>query len=168
MSRRRGRRSGGQALVEFALVLPIFLVMVFGILDMGRAVWALDVANHAAAEGARFAIVHGGSQYTECPVGPQNGAVPGPTGSSSSCPFPSPSKQSIYNAASNAAIGAGPNVIVTACYGDGCQGDADVADNAPGNLVTVRVTVHVQIFSGALLGISDMDVTGAATMTVSN
>ena len=30
------RRSGGQTLVEFALVLPIFLLLLFGLLDAGR------------------------------------------------------------------------------------------------------------------------------------
>lgn len=154
--------------MEFALVLPIFLAMVFGILDMGRAVWALDVANHAAAEGARFAIVHGGAPETDCPVGPLSGAYGGPASGSETCPFPSPSKQSIYNAARAAAIGAGPNVVVEACYGNGCVGNADTADNTPGNTVTVRVKVHVEIFTGALLGVSDFYVTGAATMTVSN
>jgi Flp pilus assembly protein TadG len=69
MRRHSGRRSGGQSLVEFALVLPIFMALIFGILDLGRAVWALDIATHAAAEAARFAIV-GGGPCTACPVGP--------------------------------------------------------------------------------------------------
>jgi Flp pilus assembly protein TadG len=47
----------GQALVEFALVIPIFLLMLFGILDLGRAVYAYSTLNNAAREGARVAVV---------------------------------------------------------------------------------------------------------------
>lgn len=168
MIARRRRRAGGQALVEFALTIPVFLMMIFGILDLGRAVWTLDIANHAAAEAARYAIVHGGAPQTECPVGPLSGAYGEVGGSSESCPYPSPSKQGIYNVATQAAIGAGTAVVVQACYGVGCQGNTDTADNTPGTPVTVTVKVHVSIFTGALLGVNDIDVTGSATMTVSN
>src|SRR5688572_18556354 len=47
----------GQALVEFALVIPIFLLILFGILDLGRAVYAYATLNNAAREGARVAVV---------------------------------------------------------------------------------------------------------------
>jgi hypothetical protein len=47
----------GQALVEFALVIPIFLLVIFGILDLGRAVYAYSTLNNAAREGARVALV---------------------------------------------------------------------------------------------------------------
>ncbi len=168
MSARRRRRSEGQALVEFALTIPIFLLIVFGILDLGRAVWTLDIANHAAAEAARYAIVHGGSPETDCPVGPLSGGYGGSPQGSTACPHPSPSKLSIYDVATKAAIGAGSGVTVEACYGVGCTGNTDTADNSPGNPVTVTVKVHVTIFSGALLGVGDIDVVGSSTMTVNN
>lgn len=57
MSLRRRNRGRGQALVEFALIIPIFLLFVFGILDLGRAVYAYSTLNNAAREGARVAIV---------------------------------------------------------------------------------------------------------------
>ena len=44
-------------MVEFALIIPIFLLFVFGILDLGRAVYAYNTLNNAAREGARVAIV---------------------------------------------------------------------------------------------------------------
>jgi hypothetical protein len=164
MKRRKGR---GQSLVEFALVLPIFLTLIFGILDLGRGVWALDIANHAAAEAARFAIVHGGDPNTACPVGPPASPVPP---ASESCPYPSPSKQMIFDVAKDAAIGAGGPVTVTACYGHVCEGNVDQAGytNARGTPVTVQVTIEVTIFTGALLGVSNVHVTGSATMTVNH
>jgi Flp pilus assembly protein TadG len=60
ISRRRvtGRRARrGQALVEFALVLPIFLLIVFGIVDVGRYVYLTNAFNEAAREGARYGSV---------------------------------------------------------------------------------------------------------------
>lgn len=50
-------RSRGQALVEFALVVPIFVLILVGILDLGRGVYAYNTLNNAAREGSRLAIV---------------------------------------------------------------------------------------------------------------
>lgn len=51
------RRSRGQTLVEFAILLPIFILVLVGIFDAGRAVFAYHTANNAAREGGRQAIV---------------------------------------------------------------------------------------------------------------
>ncbi len=48
----------GQALVEFALVLPIFILVLVAIFDLGRAVFAYNTLTNAAREGARIAIVN--------------------------------------------------------------------------------------------------------------
>ena len=54
----RRRRSGrGQALVEFALVLPLLVLLMLGLFDLGRAVYAFSTVNNAAREGGRLAIV---------------------------------------------------------------------------------------------------------------
>src|SRR5262245_50873139 len=55
--KRRDRRSRGQSLVEFALVVPVFLLILMGILDFGRAVLAYNSLSNAARDGARVAIV---------------------------------------------------------------------------------------------------------------
>lgn len=54
--RRAGNR--GQALVEFALTIPIFLFLIIALFDMGRAVFAYNTLTNAAREGARTAIVN--------------------------------------------------------------------------------------------------------------
>ena len=46
-----------QALVEFALVLPVLLLMILGVLDLGRAVYAQSALVSAARTGARVAVV---------------------------------------------------------------------------------------------------------------
>ena len=51
------RRDRGAAAVEFALVLPVLVVIVFGIIDFGRMLNAKIVLTQAAREGARAAAV---------------------------------------------------------------------------------------------------------------
>src|SRR6476661_5015651 len=62
MNRRRGMGRAGsraQALVEFALVAPLFFLLIFAVIDFGRYVYYVQILNNAAREGARYAIVHG-------------------------------------------------------------------------------------------------------------
>ena len=56
--RRRSTHRRGQALVEFALVIPVFLVLMVALFDLGRAVFAYNTLTNAAREGARIAIVN--------------------------------------------------------------------------------------------------------------
>lgn len=47
----------GAALVELAIILPILLLIVFGIFEFGRAMFIINTLNNAAREGARRAAV---------------------------------------------------------------------------------------------------------------
>lgn len=59
---RRFRRSQrGQSLVEFALVVPVFLVLLFALVDFGRGFQAWIEVTNAAREGARVGSLHGTS-----------------------------------------------------------------------------------------------------------
>jgi hypothetical protein len=71
----RPDRARGQSMVELALVLPIFLLMLFGLVDMGRLVYASTTMSQAAREAARVASVEAywiGSTDPSCnqPGGP--------------------------------------------------------------------------------------------------
>ena len=56
MNRRRG-----QALVEFAMVLPLLLLLLMGLIEFGRA-WNLhQVVTDASREGARHAVLQSGA-----------------------------------------------------------------------------------------------------------
>ena len=44
--------------MEFALVLPLLLLLVFGMLDFGKAYNYWNDATHLTAEGARYAAVN--------------------------------------------------------------------------------------------------------------
>ena len=49
-------RERSQALIEFALISPVLLLLLFGIIDVGRAIFYFDTLGHAAREGARTAV----------------------------------------------------------------------------------------------------------------
>ncbi len=51
------KREGGQSLVEFALVVPMLLILVFGVVDFGLGLRAYISIASATREGARFAVV---------------------------------------------------------------------------------------------------------------
>jgi len=53
---RSKRSQSSQALIEFALISPVLLLLLFGIIDIGRAVFYYDTVNHAAREGARIVV----------------------------------------------------------------------------------------------------------------
>jgi Flp pilus assembly protein TadG len=73
----------GQSLVEFAIIIPMFLVLLFGLLDAGRYVYMRSVLSQAAREGARAAAVEASwlqSTAANCntvggPVCPANAAA---------------------------------------------------------------------------------------------
>jgi len=50
--------SRGQSLVELALTLPVILLMLFGIIELGRAFLIYSEVSNAAREGARYGMVH--------------------------------------------------------------------------------------------------------------
>jgi Flp pilus assembly protein TadG len=53
------REQNGQALVEMALVIPLFLLLLFGVIEMGRIGHAYITISNAAREGARLATIGG-------------------------------------------------------------------------------------------------------------
>jgi hypothetical protein len=56
---RSGPRSRGQALVEFALAIPMFLFIVFGFIDLGRLAYINNALAQGAREGSRWGSVLG-------------------------------------------------------------------------------------------------------------
>lgn len=56
-SLRKPRR--GAAVVEFAIVAPVFILLVFGMIEFGRMVMVQQMLTNASREGARMAVVEG-------------------------------------------------------------------------------------------------------------
>jgi Flp pilus assembly protein TadG len=61
-------RSRGQALVEFALVVPVFILLVAGMIDFGMGLYSYMSIINAARDGARLGA-------TACTVAPCSGPV---------------------------------------------------------------------------------------------
>jgi Flp pilus assembly protein TadG len=53
---RQGER--GSTLVEFAIGATVFLTVMFGVIEFGRALWVHNALSDAARRGARYAVVH--------------------------------------------------------------------------------------------------------------
>ena len=56
----------GSAMIEFALILPVFLLIVFGLFDIGRIVFLKAQLENAVREGARLGMV--AQPYSEADV----------------------------------------------------------------------------------------------------
>jgi Flp pilus assembly protein TadG len=61
------RREGGASIVELALIAPILVMLVMGVLDLGRAYRMQIRLENAAREGAAYAQLH--PNRVDCPDG---------------------------------------------------------------------------------------------------
>lgn len=74
---RAGRRqSRGQVLAEFALVAPILLLVIFGLMEGGYYVFAVTSVSHGTQEGARLAILPATPNVTSVTARVQQRAQP--------------------------------------------------------------------------------------------
>jgi Flp pilus assembly protein TadG len=64
-------REKAQVMLEFALVFPFVLLITYGIIEVGRAVFIYSAVNSSAREGARYGVAagigaNGKVQYADC------------------------------------------------------------------------------------------------------
>ena len=158
----RRPRSRGQSLVEFALVLPILVLIFFGLLDAGRAVFVNNTNAQAAREGARLGAAQAawrGRSGAACaaPVCPASTAV---------------LKSNVVAAVNAMAISMGtiaPGQVVLACETPAGASSTNCASNheQAGNRVRVTVTYAYTPMTpviGQLLG--PISFTAVATSTI--
>jgi TadE-like protein len=100
----------GQSLVEFALLLPLMLLIITGLFDVARAVWQENTLAYAAREGTRYAIVHGSA----------GSPAANPTRMTPTCTDPVICTN-IPDVVRAASVGV-PNITVTVTYPDGYPG----------------------------------------------
>jgi len=128
------------AIVEFALVLPLLLIVLFGILDFGRAINYWIDETHLANEAARWAVVN---------------RNPGPLGSL---------QQSVQQQSDSAELRNGGTSAVPSparvCISFP-NGTANVGDPVQ---ATVSTTYNWLPFLGQKLGLAGTTITGTATM----
>lgn len=165
----RHGKSRGQAMVEFAIIFPVFILLLVGMFDFGRVVWVNNTLATAAREAARYAIVHGSK--STCPVGPAAPNTQIPV-ASTACPYPSPSRQGIKDVAQKWAAGTSASVTVHVCYGlvTSCTSDTDAANanDSRGTQVMVTVTSVVDLSLPSLAGFSGISLNATSTMLVNH
>jgi Flp pilus assembly protein TadG len=173
--------TSGQTLAEFALVVPIFLVMLFGLFDGGRYVYMSSVLSQAAREGARLAAVEASHLGVLASTDPSCNQLGGPV-----CPATVAAlKQDVLNAANRMVApfalitlanlfiscdpAAGPAPSGAWTSGSVCTATVGntPGTGAPGNLISVRVVLTFTPFTPGLSQIGTITTSGSATM-VSN
>jgi Flp pilus assembly protein TadG len=127
---------GGQSLVEFALILPVLLLIITGVFDVGRAAWQENTLAYAAREGTRYAIVHGSAAADTGTIAYPNPLQPGANGTISCTSTPSsagpPSCSGIFGTVRNAAVGVSSITVTatwppTGCIDRNCQVQVDAS-----------------------------------------
>ena len=121
-----GRRRSGQAMAEFALVFPIFLLILMSIITFGLYVFYNQQLANAAREAARYAAVH--SSTAVCPTvsNLDPPAAIRPKAYVNYCDSPALGWPHMTGAARSNVWGMDPaTVMVTACW----SGYVDPADN---------------------------------------
>ena len=100
------RNDRAQALVETALVLPLLLLLIVGLFDVGRAVWLSNTLATAVREGTRYGVVHGALSGS-------------PTGPGSATYTPPDTDTAITATVRNHAIGVPSTLTVKSTWPDG-------------------------------------------------
>jgi hypothetical protein len=115
-SRRGTRHFSGQALTEFAIVFPIFLLVLLSLITLGLYVFYQQQLNAAAREAARYAAIH--SSSAQCPTASwmAPGALSPPPTSYWPCDSP-PSWPLMTDAGRRSVWGVNPSaVLFRACW----------------------------------------------------
>jgi len=131
---RKGGGGQGQALAEFALVFPVFLLLALILVDFARGIFIYSVISDASREGARYAIVHGTLATSDNPPASGPGTAD-PDGSSNVIPA---AEQFMFGLDKSA-------LKIAVCWGFGCSIAADCSgatNTALGPVPDVPVTVR--------------------------
>ena len=129
----------GQGIVEFALVLPIFLLLTLGTIELGWLVYSNHTLNNATREGARYAMVNG-ERAAE-----RNGVSV-------------VSSSEVHDVVVERAGALGGNVHYTHL--------SFSPDANPGSEVTVESVYSYQPLVGAIVGVSPMTLRSSTTVIV--
>lgn len=147
---RKTRVESGQTIVEFALVIILFLLLITFVIEAGRIIWAYGVVQRAAREGARYAIT-GESDPDACTLGD---------------PLCNSRTQSIIDVSTDALAGLRINddenalfqddyftLVQVFGYNGAIQGDSRLQEGYggdPGQPVVVRVSYNVPVVTPLL------------------
>ena len=150
------QKQKGQDLMEFALVLPILLLIIFGVLDLGRLFHSAITVTNAARVGARFGALRR-DIYNCDPTDPD-------------CIYicnPNCGPDYFINVTRNEAINNGIDLssapVEVNCI-DGSIGTSNVCDY--GDSFQIKVTYDFDLVIGELIGLSQIQIVRAVEMLV--
>ncbi len=115
---RAGRGRRGQSLVEFTLVVPLFLLLVAGMVDFGMGLYSNITVMNAAREGARYSVTApGDAAAVEARVRAMaSGLNDSDMSVSTSCQRPDPAPATTWHACSGTLWSPGDAVVVRVDY----------------------------------------------------
>jgi Flp pilus assembly protein TadG len=163
----RSRRQRGQGLVEFALVIPVFLFLVCGLIDVARLVYLNSTLSQAAREGARAGTVEAsyrGSDDSAC------GQLGGPV-----CPANDAALFTSIQTAANremSPFGSVGSLYISCVADDGTPPTGNwtsgntCPNNSTGDQLSVRVTATFTPITPVLSQLIGIVLSGSATMTI--
>ena len=129
-----GARRPAAAVVEFAFVAPLLILLLLGMIEFGRAMMALELLNNAARNGCRLAVVNGST----------NDQV----------------TQAVTSTLNNTSVsGATPTILV-----NGSQADVSSASTGDTITVTVSVPADTISWLPTSFFLSGKNLTGTAVM----
>lgn len=150
-------------MVEFALVAPVFFLLLFGIIEAGRFIVYYETLSNAAREGTRYAIVHGSNSF--CPSGPM------PPGVSPPISCYDGTGANVEKRVKDSAFGMlGSSVTVWACWGE-LQADGTCAESGLGNGREAPVSVRASYTYRALIPMVPLPaitVSGESRLVINN
>ncbi|MGI4828049.1 MAG: TadE/TadG family type IV pilus assembly protein [Janthinobacterium lividum] len=159
LNRWRAAEESGSALVEFAASAILLFTLLFGIMECSRAVYIDHFVANAAQEGARYAMVRGGSWSSSCA-----------SVTSFSCVASSSNVSSFVQSLASGGV-TKSNLSVTTSWpgtdaaGASCLSDSTVPTNAAGCVVVVTVTYAFSYIS-PLLPQRSLSLTGTSEVTI--
>jgi Flp pilus assembly protein TadG len=68
VQRLRPKKEEGASLVEFAILAPLFVALLFGLVEFGLAMYSKGILTNASREGARYGVVYASPRKTEAEV----------------------------------------------------------------------------------------------------
>jgi hypothetical protein len=145
-------------------VVPLFLILVLGIVDFARGIFTYSVLSNAAREGARYAMVHG-TLSVDNPPGPSGPGTPDPDG----FVYVAPKARELALTLDASTISIGT------CWGFGCSIASDCVtptDTAnapvPDIPVTVRACYDFQPITASFLRVGPLRLSAQATSTITH
>jgi len=134
---RRRQSNRGQSLLEFAIILPVLLVIVAGVLDIGRLYFSYVAVTDAASEGVAYAATH---PTNESLIVARARDASNMTADESEIVFQCPTCP---------AVGSGDTVTVTVTYSF-TLATPIVNAIVPGGVVPLRAVASEAVLGGAL------------------